>query len=69
MSVVNLLDTAGAISLANIDALDLLVASGRRVVITNHVLDEIRAATGADYVKVQQWLEANSNLWESVDVG
>ena len=68
MSIVNILDTGGAISLASADALDLLVAGGRRVVVTQQVLDEIADPTGSYYVKVRQWLSANPTLWERVVV-
>ena len=66
MSIVNILDTAGAVSFASADALDLLMAGDRRVVITSQVLREIRTATSSNYVKVQQWLNANPLLWEEV---
>jgi hypothetical protein len=60
MSVVNLLDTGGAYTLASIDGLDTLTAGDRKVVITQQVLDEIR--NSIQYAqKFDQWLAQNGS--------
>jgi hypothetical protein len=75
MSVINILDTAGAISLASADALDLLVAGGRQVVVTAQVFEEISRGTEHSnatirsfYTKAKAWLDTNPTLWERVVV-
>lgn len=54
----NLLDTGSAYTLASLDGLDTLKAGGRKVVITQQVLTEIRDSL-AYGPKFDQWLAQN----------
>lgn len=54
MTIVNILDMAGALSLASADALDLLVAGGRRVIVTEQVSPVIFADIRVDGAAIGQ---------------
>jgi hypothetical protein len=65
VSVVNLLGTGAAYTLASIDELDILIAGGRKVLITQDVYDEIMRS--GDYgPKFKQWY--NNNLGSIIDI-
>ncbi len=65
MSVVNLLDTGAAYTLASMGGLDALTAGGRKVLITQDIYDEIMRSLDFG-PKFQQWY--NNNLGSIIQI-
>lgn len=60
MSIVNILDSAGAYTLDSANALDLLIAGDRRVVVTQDVVDEIGRNPNTQLkTRILNWIDAS----------
>ncbi len=67
MNIINILDAAGAYTLDSAGALDLLIAGGRRVIITDQVRDEIENNPNSQLrTRILTWLADNAQYVDDV---
>ncbi len=68
MSIVNILDSSGAYTLDSANSLDLLIAGGRRVVITDQVFLEIERNPNTQLrSRILSWIADNAQHIDSID--